>query len=165
MVSGANTAAIAAEASRTSLICPAVAVPAIAARAVVTRWVTGLASTTACSQIGMVRGSTKMLLARVSGNSTTDHRLPGLYASAHLISEGPSPAGSLARHACRGRASSTTGIPGIEVVLVLVVPSRTVPRLIGRTPDRLREIVAAALLSRLGGTDAGSLDVMRVPGI
>jgi hypothetical protein len=40
-------------------------------RVVVTRWLMGLTSTKAWSHPGMVSGSTKTLLARVSGNSTT----------------------------------------------------------------------------------------------
>src|SRR6516165_1105337 len=70
-VRGANTAARMVEASSTQAICPPAGAPAIRARSAVTRWLTGLTETKACSQPGMVRGVTKTLLARVSGNRTT----------------------------------------------------------------------------------------------
>lgn len=41
MVSGANTAVVTAADARTAAVGPTVAVPAIAARVTVTRWVTG----------------------------------------------------------------------------------------------------------------------------
>src|SRR6266508_2868546 len=75
LVSGANTAVSAADAASTQPTCPALAVPAIRPRVAVTRWLTGLTSMKACSQPGMVWGSTKMLLARVRGNSTSRLRL------------------------------------------------------------------------------------------
>ena len=53
----------------TQPIWPAVAVPPIRPRSAVTRWLTGLTSTKARSQPGIVRGSTKTLLAKVSGKT------------------------------------------------------------------------------------------------
>src|ERR687897_2442740 len=69
MVSGANTATSIPDVRSTQPICPAVAVPCIRPRTAVARWVIGLESTIASSHEGMVRGSTKMLLAKVRGKS------------------------------------------------------------------------------------------------
>ena len=44
--------------------------PCMRPRDAVARWVIGLTSTNACTQPGIVDGSTKTLLAKVSGNST-----------------------------------------------------------------------------------------------
>src|SRR4051812_47896710 len=71
MVSGANTATRTAAVASTALICPASARPPAASRAAVTRCDTGFAATTARTQPGIVPGSTKVLLAMVSGNSTS----------------------------------------------------------------------------------------------
>jgi hypothetical protein len=74
-VSGANTAMSTPLAASTKGTCAAVVVPSMRARAAVTRWLTGLASTNRRSQSGMVAGSTKLLLRNVSGNRTTNPML------------------------------------------------------------------------------------------
>jgi hypothetical protein len=67
---GASTAVSTAELTSTHPTSENVAVPAMRPRVAVTRWLTGLTSTQACSQPGIVDGSTNTLLANVSGNSS-----------------------------------------------------------------------------------------------
>ena len=67
IVIGATTAVSSAEATSTQATWPPIAVPAISPRMAVTRWLTGLTPTQACRNGGMVAGSAKMLLAKVSG--------------------------------------------------------------------------------------------------
>src|SRR5919109_2752201 len=73
LVSGAKRQSTATKAATTQPIWPAVAVPAMRPRSAATRWLIGLASTKGCSQPGIVRGSTKMLLANARGK--TNNRL------------------------------------------------------------------------------------------
>src|SRR5918994_7395462 len=69
MVSGAKTRTSPADETRTQPIWPAVAVPSMSRRSAVTRWLTGLPSTEARSQLGLVSGSTNTLLANVRGKT------------------------------------------------------------------------------------------------
>src|SRR5690625_6830092 len=70
MVMGAKTAVSTAEATSTQVMSENVADPPMRPRTAVTRWLTGLTSTTACRPEGMVLGSTKMFDAKVSGMIT-----------------------------------------------------------------------------------------------
>src|SRR5690554_4868200 len=67
---GASTAVRHAAAISTHITCEGVTVPAIVPRTAVTRCETGLRLTHDWSHEGIVDGSTKMLLANVSGMST-----------------------------------------------------------------------------------------------
>src|SRR5690606_30972187 len=67
---GANTAVITADAISTHSTSAATTPPCISPRDAIARYVTGFSATTACSQPGMVAGSTKMSLTKVSGNNS-----------------------------------------------------------------------------------------------
>src|SRR5918995_6065203 len=69
MVSGAKARTSPADASRTQPIWPTLAVPTMSRRSAVTWWLTGLPSTKARSQPGIVSGSTNALLANVRGET------------------------------------------------------------------------------------------------
>src|SRR5688572_692400 len=71
MVRVPKTAVITTDATRTHPISPVSQLPSIIARTAATRCVTGLTSTNACSQPGIVVGCTNTLLRNVSGNSTS----------------------------------------------------------------------------------------------
>jgi hypothetical protein len=99
-VSGAKIASRAATASSTQAICPAAGWPASRPRSAVTRWLTGLTCTNACSHPGMVWGWTNTLLARVSGNSTT---VPALITACAVRSSRPTAVQAHDRHSAKAR--------------------------------------------------------------
>src|SRR5215212_1142727 len=75
VVGGAKTAVSAAAATSTQSSCAAVALPCMSPRSAVARWLVGLTSATALGHDGMLPGSTKTLLMKVSGKRITNPML------------------------------------------------------------------------------------------